>query len=625
MANYTPTFTKPYPSGWVDKPSKTTPATAAIMNSYDTAIAALEAYLRDNAIDTVSVSVEQFPSDGREWLGTITVGSNQYKIYMPSLKYENSVSDGIKIGTITLGEQSFDVYAPTSSAGGSNVSVVPKTLTGTNIAEITVDGTTYQLYAPTGGGSGSTVTAEATLTEGTQIGKITIDGTETILYAPTASPITVDSELSTTSENAVQNKAIAEEFQKYENGTKVVAKAAEANTATTASNAEKVNGHTVGTDVPSNAVFTDTVYDDSAVKASIQNIVNGTTQVGSATKATQDAQGNVINETYAKKTEIPQGSVVDDALSSTSVNPVQNKVVKAEFDKVNSNLDGLGYGELCAYNILKPTLQTTTLNGLTCTKNLGADGKPDGTYTVNGTASKKTIFNIVDSKGIELNTNNAKFIGCPSGGSSSTYSLTLYDEKNNKWYDDYGNGRNISDTSKITMYIQIYSGVTVSNIIFKPMITFDTTATYDDYKPYIPSVKMLADEVSAQKNDLSGLKDGTTPAAKAVADEDGNNIKSTYAKKTEVPSGSIVDSELSATSENAIQNKVVKAEFDKVNSDLDKLNSLPIGSIIQIDEDKDDIETTTQKYGWQYLGKSNIQYEIGSANILVTNVYRKNN
>lgn len=378
MANYTPTFTKPYPSGWVDKPSKTTPATAAIMDSYDTAITALEAYLRDNAIDTVTVSVEQFPSDGREWLGTITVGSDQYKIYMPSLKYENSVSSGIKIGTITLGEQSFDVYAPASSAGGSTVSVVPKTLTGTNIAEITVDGTTYQLYAPTsGGGSGNTVTAEATLTEGTQIGKITIDGVETILYAPTASTITVDAELSATSENAIQNKAvdaavkklqkqidaggtggsitvdsalsatsenplqnkvIAEEFQKYANGKKVVAKATEANTATTASNAEKVNGHTVGTNVPSNAVFTDTVYDDSAVKASVQNIVNGTTQVGSATKAAQDAQGNTISTTYAKKTEIPQGTVVDDSLSSTSANPVQNKVVKAEFDKINSNL-----------------------------------------------------------------------------------------------------------------------------------------------------------------------------------------------------------------------------------------------------------------------------------------------
>ena len=76
----------------------------------------------------------------------------------------------------------------------------------------------------------------------------------------------------------------------------------------------------------------------------------------------------------------------------------------------------------------------------------------------------------------------------------------------------------------------------------------------------------LDTELDGIKNDLSDLKDGTTPAAKAVTDEDGNNIKSTYAKKTEVPSGSIVDSELSATSENAIQNKVVKTEFDNLDS-----------------------------------------------------------
>lgn len=62
-----------------------------------------------------------------------------------------------------------------------------------------------------------------------------------------------------------------------------------------------------------------------------------------------------------------------------------------------------------------------------------------------------------------------------------------------------------------------------------------------------------------------------------------------------------------------------------IKNDLDKLNSLPKGSIIQIDADKDDIETTTQKYGWQYLGTSNIQYENGSLTLLVTNVYRKNN
>lgn len=49
--------------------------------------------------------------------------------------------------------------------------------------------------------------------------------------------------------------------------------------------------------------------------------------------------------------------------------------------------------------------------------------------------------------------------------------------------------------------------------------------------------KVVKAEFDKVKNDLSNLKDGTTPVAKAVADEDGNNIKETYAKKTEVPGG----------------------------------------------------------------------------------------
>ena len=65
--------------------------------------------------------------------------------------------------------------------------------------------------------------------------------------------------------------------------------------------------------------------------------------------------------------------------------------------------------------------------------------------------------------------------------------------------------------------------------------------------------------------------------------------------------------------------------IDSLKNDLDKLNSLPIGSIIQIEAAKDNIETTTQKYGWQYLGTSNIECNDGSVKLLVTNVYRKNN
>ena len=44
---------------------------------------------------------------------------------------------------------------------------------------------------------------------------------------------------------------------------------------------------------------------------------------------------------------------------------------------------------------------------------------------------------------------------------------------------------------------------------------------------------------------------------KAVADEDGNNIQNTYAKKTEIAEAIEVDSELSATSTNPVQNKIV--------------------------------------------------------------------
>lgn len=447
MANYTPTFTKPYPNGWVDKPSKTTPATAAIMNSYDTAIAALEAYLIDNAIDTVSVSVEQFPSDGRQWLGTITVGSDQYKIFMPSLKYENSVPDGIKIGTITLGELSFDVYAPTSSTSGSTVSVVPKTLTGTNIAEITVDGTTYQLYAPTGGsGGGSTVTAEASLTEGTQIGKITIDGTETILYAPTASAITVDSELSATSEN-----------------------------------------------------------------------------------------------------------------------PLQNKVVKAEFDHVNSNLSDLKYGEVAGgKNLFKGKYIQTVL---TPEKNYTNIDLYDEFLSVTDiTGSKYDIFGGYFKKGTYTfsYTNKAWFSLNRIAIAGNACAIKALSVRNS-----YTWTQNIDGYTYFTIEgDDSETGTIDTPFSITPNIQIEEGTQATDYEPYIPSVKMLA-------SDLSGIKDGTTPVAKAVADEDGNNIKETYAKKTEVPSGSTVDAELSETSTNPVQNKVVTTELNKKLETLDDESQAP--------------------------------------------------
>lgn len=57
--------------------------------------------------------------------------------------------------------------------------------------------------------AGATATSYTqTLAEGTKIGEITIDGTTINVYAPTPQGITIDTQMSDVSENAVQNKVI---------------------------------------------------------------------------------------------------------------------------------------------------------------------------------------------------------------------------------------------------------------------------------------------------------------------------------------------------------------------------------------------------------------------------------
>ena len=127
-------------------------------------------------------------------------------------------------------------------------------------------------------------------------------------------------------------------------------------------------------------------------------------------------------------------------------------------------------------NLLKPTLQTTTKNGVTCANN------GDGTYTLNGTATAQTNFMLMN------NTTNIykgmKLLGCPKGGSDSKYSLyaTYYDGNTyKKEAHDLGNGIIIQDYPNITIIILIRNDYTCDNLVFKPMITTNLNATYDDF------------------------------------------------------------------------------------------------------------------------------------------------
>lgn len=170
---------------------------------------------------------------------------------------------------------------------------------------------------------------------------------------------------------------------------------------------------------------------------------------------------------------------------------------------VTDNLNKLEYSEIAGgKNLLNPTLTTTVLNGVTCTKNT------DGTYTLNGTATADTTFRLVDDnilKSILTNNKSVRLVGSPR---SDVYLQIWIKEQGTSR--DRGNGVNIN-TNGITItncniVIVIPNGVVCNNYIFKPMITTNLTDTYNSFTQWVPSVKILAEEVNQTSSNLLDLK-----------------------------------------------------------------------------------------------------------------------
>lgn len=151
-------------------------------------------------------------------------------------------------------------------------------------------------------------------------------------------------------------------------------------------------------------------------------------------------------------------------------------------------------------NLLNATLQTTTVNGVTCTNN------GDGTYTIKGTNGssgeliisliptvdedvQKALYNLLIGK-------NVKFIvesGSTISNSLGRICFGFYNKTENKFSKETYNGGNITvPTGYDLAFVDIHvnAGQTIPETILKPMITTDLNATYDDFEPYtggIPS------------------------------------------------------------------------------------------------------------------------------------------
>lgn len=372
---------------------------------------------------------------------------------------------------------------------------------------------------------------------------------------------------------------------------------------------EQLGNHTVKSDVPENAVFTDTVYDDTEVKGSITELNSNldTLEFGKQCggknifnqsvidKNNPDVKGayagyriNANNQYTISITEknsgidisgiffgvtkngygsedgyewlIANGSLMRNSLTVDSsygfisfykengnlVGAVENilqrfniqieygeqtttyepyipsvKMLAEENARQNDSLSSLGKCK----NLLKPTLQTTTQNGVTCTAN------GDGTYTLNGTntGADYTYFQLCELTDFakKMTNKELKLVGCPTGGSASTFKVQY--EINNTPANgdgyDFGNGvivKNDKITSenitRAAVYIIVRSGATLFNKVFKPMLTTNLNATYDDFVPYTGDGDTLTADVAEIKNYLGGLSFSVSGTTLSITD-----------------------------------------------------------------------------------------------------------
>lgn len=185
-------------------------------------------------------------------------------------------------------------------------------------------------------------------------------------------------------------------------------------------------------------------------------------------------------------------------------------------------------------NLLDPTLTTRTYNGVTCTAN------GDGTFTLNGTASGTANFMIHElGHGLKLDKGQTlRITGTPSEGNENV--CILLEAENGTAYvkrfaRDSGDGATvtISDedaeayTVRVTLHVQ--SGHTANNLLFKPMLTPDLQATYDDFVGYTGGTGRLNSDVAAHQKEISRINSELTDTKSNLSS---NYMKYKYVTKT---------------------------------------------------------------------------------------------
>ena len=192
--------------------------------------------------------------------------------------------------------------------------------------------------------------------------------------------------------------------------------------------------------------------------------------------------------------------VVDDSISTTSTNAIQNKAIGLKFQGVDSEISGINsvlnstadeiativnaYG---SKNLADTSLiHNTTVTGVT-RKNNG-----DGSITYSGTSTVTHTIYLPLMEGQNLG--KGTYIFTPNPMTAATYTYQIY--KNGKYWKNYVLTQTIeiTEAGKYSIGLAIKSNATISNT-FKPMLRY--AAIKDDtYVPYAMTNRELTEKVA---------------------------------------------------------------------------------------------------------------------------------
>jgi hypothetical protein len=141
-------------------------------------------------------------------------------------------------------------------------------------------------------------------------------------------------------------------------------------------------------------------------------------------------------------------------------------------------------------NLLNPTLETSSKNGITCTNN------GDGTYTFIGTATAETEFTFST---IKLKYGKYKLLDA----------LGYQRTSNNAWVKTLRDGDIFevdADKPILQIHMHFAQGATANNLNKKPMITTNLNATHDDFVPYTGDTGRLNADVALLKSNIGQVE-----------------------------------------------------------------------------------------------------------------------